>query len=234
MKTTDIKMLCTQALTEAMHVLVPDLERRSGQRIVASFGTTGTTVGRIKGGEAFDIAIVTAPALMDLAALGHVVAESRVDVASAGLGIAVREGAPRPELGSIAALERTLLRATSVAYADPASGGASGIAFARIVDRLGLAAELSPKTRLVSADDSVGAVIARGEAELGIQMVSELVLVPGVDFVGRLPGELQSPTVFSAGLAAHSTKPDTARAILAFLSSSEVLPVLKAKGLDPA
>lgn len=229
-----IKVMCTQALTEAMHDLVPGFERELGQRVVASYGTTGAIVGRIKGGEAFDVVIVTATALGDLAALGRVAPESRVDVARVGLGLAVRDGAPKPDLSSVAALKRALIDAASIAYADPASGGASGIVFAGIVDLLGLTAALAPKARLVPADDTVSAVIARGEAELGVQMVSELVLVPGVDFVGRLPAELQTPTVFAGALAADAARPDAARAFLMLLSSPKAASVLRAKGLDPA
>jgi molybdate transport system substrate-binding protein len=152
--------------------------------------------------------------------------------------LAVKKGAPRPDISSVEAFKRTLLNAKSIAYIDPASGGTSGIHLAQALEKLGIAAELKPKVRLVSPpagqSSPVGEVVQRGEAEIGMQPISELMEVDGIEIVGPLPAELQSPDlVFMAGSPAVSEQPLPAKALIDFLAAPAAAPVYKAKGMEP-
>jgi molybdate transport system substrate-binding protein len=231
---SEIKVLCTQALTGAMEKLGPQFERETGNKLVLSYGATGGLLNRVKNGEAADVVIVTAPALDSVVKLGKIVEQGRTAIAQTGVGIAIRRGAPRPDISSADALKRTLLAAKSIAYSDPAGGGASGIVFAQVVEKLGIAEQLKPKTKLVAAGGSSGALAASGEAEIAVQMISELMPVAGAEVVGPLPPGLQSLTVFSAGVSASAANPAAARQLILFLSSPAAAPVLREAGLEPA
>src|SRR5207253_7230521 len=169
-------------------------------------------------------------ALNELIREGKVVADSRADLARSKIGVVVRTGAPKPDIASVEAFKRTLLAAKSIAYSDSASGVyLSTVLF----PRLGIADQIAGKSRMIPAEP-VAAVVARGEAEIGFQQVSELLPVKGVELVGTLPPELQKVTVFSAGIAAKAGQPEAGRALIRFLTSPEAATAIEASGLEPA
>jgi len=231
---SEIKVLCTQALTAAMAKLGPQFEHETGNKLVIIYGGTGGLVNRVKSGEASDVVIVTTSALDSMVKMGKIVDQSRTAIAQTGVGIAIRRGSPRPDISSAGALKQTLLAAKSIAYSNPADGGTSGIVFAQVVEKLGIAEQLKPKTTLVPGGGSSGALAASGEAEIAVQMISELMPVSGVEVVGPLPPGLQTLTVFSAGVSASAATPVAAKQLILFLSSPAAAPALRDAGLDPA
>lgn len=229
----ELKVFCTHALTPAMEQLGPDFERSTGYKLVIIDATSGATVKRIQGGETADLAISTGAAIRDLAKQGKLDSASVSDLASTGIGVAVRTGAPKPDISSVAAFKQTLLAAKSIAYSDPAAGGGSGIHFAKVVQRLGLTEQLKPKTTLVGGGGAVGPLVASGQVELAVQMKSELLAAKGVQYVGPLPGDLQEVTLFSAGIFSGSKNAAGAKSLIRLLKSKKAAPVLKATGMQP-
>jgi molybdate transport system substrate-binding protein len=176
-----------------------------------------------------DVLILARAALDELIGEGKVVAASRVDLARSSIGVAVRRGAPKPDISSVEALRRTLLQANSIAY----SAQVSGVYLStELFPRLGIADEVMRKSRRVEVG-RVGTVIARGEAEIGFQQISELLEVPGIDYVGPLPAEVQRVTIFSAGVAVGAKSPDAARTLIEFFGSPGALETMTKSGLDP-
>lgn len=221
------------ALAAAVKQLGPQFEQATGYKLAITGATAGALLKRIQDGETADLAILAGTAAVDLAKQGKLDPASVVVIASAGLGVAVRVGAPKPDIRSVAAFKQALLSAKSVAYSDPADGASSGIHFAQVLQRLGLADELRPKTTLVRIGGSVGALVASGEVELAVQMESELLAAEGVELVGPLPQELQKLTIFSAAVFSGSQNTTAANSFIQFLASAEAAPVLKAIGLQP-
>jgi molybdate transport system substrate-binding protein len=234
----DIKVLSAGALRSLMQGLAPDFEKTSGNHLVLDFATAGGVEQRIAAGEAIDVAILTEPRIKTLEGDGKIAKESVALIGRAAIGLVVKKGAPHPDISSVAAFRRTLLLARSVGYTDPASGGTSGIHIAKIFERLGIAGDLKGKLRPISGSagepPSVGGAVALGEAEIGIQPISELMGIPGIEIVGSLPAELQSPElVYFAGIPAASAQPAPAKALIDFLAGFEAAPIIKSKGLEP-
>ena len=230
---SEIKVLCTHAFMEAMTQVGAQFEEQTGHKLAITYGTTGNIVKRLTGGETADLVIATAPAVENLVKSGKIIEGSNLSIASTGIGVAVRAGTPKPDVSSVEAFKSSLLAAKSVAYSDPADGAASGIHFAKVLQRLGIADQMKPKSKLVGGGGNVGEVAAKGEAEIAVQMTSELLPVAGITYVGPLPGELQDMTVFAAGISANATQRDAAKTLIDFLSSPGVEPKLKATGLEP-
>jgi molybdate transport system substrate-binding protein len=225
----DIKVLSTNGVATALKELAPQIERASGHKLSITLGATARLKQQIGEGAAFDVAILTAEATDDLIKQGKI-AGARVDLAKSGVGVAVRAGARKPDIGTAAAFKRALLEAKSVAYS---AQGMSGIYFASLLERLGIADEIKAKGK-VQQGVPTGEATARGEAELAIQQISELKPVAGIEIVGPFPAELQLYTVFSAGLGARAAQREGARALIDFLSAQMKNPLLAAKGLEPA
>jgi len=223
----EIRVLCSTGMSSAMSVLVPEFERASGHKLSIAYDTANLLMGRIKGGEAADLAILTAPAIDELAKQGKV--GGRTDLARSGVGISVRSGAPKPDIGSVEALKRALLNAKSIAYT---TTGASGVYFAALIERLGIAEQVQAKAKL-RPGGAVGELVARGEAEMAVQQIPELMSVAGTELVGPLPPEVQYVTVFSAGVLAGAKEAEAAQALVNFLSAPAAAQVLKAKGMEP-
>ena len=230
----DLKVLITTAMKAAIDDLGPQFERTSGHKLAITYGPSGALAKRVADGEAVDLAIL-AGGIDDLVKQGKVVPTSRADVARARIGVSVRKGAPRPDIATPEALKRALLAARSVAYVDPKAGGASGIYLAKMLERMGILAEVNAKAKLAQGGtaDMVSAIVARGEAEIGLQQISEIMSVPGVDLVGPLPDELQTVTIYTAGIPVAGNQADAAGALVKFLASPAATPIYKAKGLDP-
>lgn len=231
---TDIALLSSGALAAPLKELIPIYERTANAKLtVVSGGSVGTAPdsipSRLQRGEHADVLIMAASSINEMIAAGRVVAGSRVDLARSRIGVAVRQGAPKPDISTVAALKSALLRAKSIAYSSSVSGV---YVSTELFQRLGIAKEALAKGRQIDGEP-VAAVVARGEAEIGFQQISELRPVPGVDVVGPLPDEVQRVSVFSAAVVASSTKRDAARGLIRFLSSREAAAVLAKSGLEP-
>jgi molybdate transport system substrate-binding protein len=226
----DIKVLTAGAFKQVLVAMLPEFEKQSGHKVTIDNDTVGALVKRIGGGEAFDMLIASPAALDDLVKSGKIVAADRAVLAKVGIGVAVRESAPRPDIATVEAFKRTVTDAKSVAYIDPAAGGSSGIYLAKLFERLGLAEVVKPKARLIPGG-AVAEHVAKGEAELGIHQISEILPVKGVVLVGPLPDEIQNFTVYAAGLGAAARDPAAARELIAFLSGPKAALVLGAKGM---
>lgn len=228
----EIVVMTSGTFTAAHLELAVDFERSSKTKVTTATTTMGvgdaSIPSRLKRGEAADVVIVAGDAIDDLIKNGLVIADSRVDLARSRIGMAVRSGMPKPDISSVAALKRALLNAKSVAL----SSSVSGDYFVdEVFPQLGIAEQMAKKT-VRGNGERVGAIIARGEAEIGFQQMSELLPIRGIDVVGPLPSEVQRVTVFSAGIATHSTHPDAARAYIRFLASPEASSAVAKTGLE--
>ena len=227
----EVRVLSAGAVRAIVTDLGETFHRETGHTVTLAFGTVGIIRQKLTGGEAADVVIMTDAAIDEMARAGAVAPGTRTDLARTGMGIAVREGAPRPDISTPEALKQTLLAVKSLAYVDPRQGATSGIHFAGVLERLGIADAVKAKTRLVPGGYPAE-LVARGEVELVAHQISEIVPVKGVTLVGPLPKDLQKITTYSAGLAARSAVPEAARAFIAFVAR----PAFKARfaeaGLD--
>jgi molybdate transport system substrate-binding protein len=230
----DVHVMISGGLSAAYNALVPEFEQATGNKVVTAYGPSmGTTVNaipmRLERGEPADVLILVGYALGDLIKQGKVIPDSRVDLVNSKIGIAVKAGAPRPDISSVDAIKRALLAAKSIAYSDSASGV---YVSTEMFDKLGIAAEMKDKAKKIPATP-VAEIVARGEAELGFQQISELKPVSGIDIVGPLPDALQKVTVFSAGIATASKEPEAGKALIKFLASPAARETIVNSGLEP-
>jgi molybdate transport system substrate-binding protein len=232
----EVKVLSAIGMQSVMEDLGPKFERASGHKLALSFATAGAAIKRAQGDEAADVVIATRQGIDSLVKNGKAAADNLTVLASAGISVAVRKGAPKPDISSPDALRRTLLAAKSISYVDPASGGASGIHFVKVLDRLGIADEMKSKTVFPNPKTpaEVGVLVANGEAEIGVHIIVELISVAGIDLVGPLPGDLQNTIVFAAAVMGSAKDAQAAKALVNFLRTSEAVAVIQAKGMEPA
>ena len=229
----EVKVITSGAFTAAYLQLVPEFERETRHKIVTAFGASmgtgaNTIPSRLQRGEPADVVILAGSALDELIKQGKVVAGSRVDLVRSLMGMAVRAGAPRPDITSVEAFKQTLLRAKSIAI----SSSASGLYLStEVFERLGIAGQMKGKTKI--SEEAVGTLVASGDAEIGFQQISELLPVPGIDYVGPLPAGVQRETVFSAGIVSGARAPDAARALITFFASPAAAPIIRKTGLEP-
>jgi len=228
--TARIKLLTSNSMHGVLDELLPRFEGARGHKVEVSYDPAKVMLARIRAGETADLAILGASAIDALVKEGRIVAASRRELARCGVGVGVRKGAPRPDIGSAKAFRQALLGAKSIAYT---LEGASGIHFAGLIERLGIAAQVRAKAR-TQAGGLVGELVARGEAELAVQQIPEIMAVPGVDYAGPLPKALQLITTSAAGIFADAAQPDAARALLDFLAAPGSARVFEAKGLEPS
>jgi molybdate transport system substrate-binding protein len=228
----DIKVLTAGAYKQVVLALQPGFEKQTGHKLIVDNDTNGALVKRIDGGEAFDVVVVSPVSIDDLVKKSKVAAGSRVVLARVGIGVMVKEGAPKPDISSVDAFKKSLLAAKSVAYIDPASGGSSGIYLDGLFTKMGIADQIKPKAKLINGG-YVADHIAKGEAEIGIHQISEIMPVKGVTLVGPLPAEIQNYTTYAAGLGAASKVSEPAAALIKALSGPAAEPVLKSKGMTP-
>jgi molybdate transport system substrate-binding protein len=226
----EIKVLSSIATREAYLELVPQFERASGHKVSTTWAGTTAIMQRMTAGERYDLVMISSSELEELTRQGKIVSGSRADLAKSGIGIAVRAGAPRPDVGSSAALKQALLAAKTVGY----TSGPSGVYMAALIERMGIAAEVKPKHRTVPSGGTVGTIVASGDAEIGFQQVSELVHIAGIDYIGPLPSDVQCITVFSCGLQTGAPQPEAAKALVAFLTTPAAVAVMQKHGLEPA
>ena len=228
----EIKVMSTVAMSATLDELKPKFETATGHKVTIVYSVIADLKKRIQEGETADVMILSRAALDELEGQGKVASGSVGDVATSYVAIAVRAGAPKPDIGSVDALKRTLLAAKSIVYADPAKGGASGVHFAKVLDRLGIAGQMKSKTILVPGAQAAE-VVAKGEAEMGVAQASEIVPIAGAQLVGPLPGNLTNVTVFAAGIGAASKEPAAATALIRYLTGPVGARLLKSKGMDP-
>jgi molybdate transport system substrate-binding protein len=226
---TSLRVVSTLAVMGAMQDLTALYAKATGTALDTDFSPTVALLERLRGGEAADIAILTAQGIDDLIRDGVIQPGTRTDMALSFVGIAVKAGAPKPDISSVAAFKATLLAARSVAYSKI---GASGIFFAGLLERLGIAAEVNARAVVVPSGFTAERLVS-GEAELAVQQISELMVVPGIEVVGPLPADVQTVATFSAGLLAGSRQVAMARSLLHFLVSPAIAPALRRAGLEP-
>ena len=231
----EINVMTSGGFAAAYDELRPSYQRISGNTVKTAYGSSmggasDSIPSRMARGEPVDVVILARPALDALVAQGKVVPGSQVDLVHSLIGFSVKKGAPKPDISTVEALKRTLLAAPSIAY----SASASGTYYeTELLKNLGIEAEVKPKSKRILSE-RVGAIVARGEAALGMQQVSELLPIEGTDFVGVLPPEVQRMTVFSAGIATTAREPEAARQMIRYFTSAEAAPVIRKSGLEPA
>lgn len=229
LRAAEVRVLASNGVKEALLELAPAFERASGNKLVISLGVAAALKRQIEAGQAFDLAILPAALLNDLAKQGKVDARGRAAIARSGVGIGIRKGARRPDIRTEQALRRTLLNADSITWAKE---GQSGIYFASLLQRIGVAERMKGKIVPAASGAEVGQLVASGKAQLGVILVNELMAAPGVELLGPLPPELQNYTVFHAGVRAGSKNPSAANALIKFLTTPAAGAVFKAKGQE--
>jgi molybdate transport system substrate-binding protein len=223
----EVKVMAGAAMSGAFGELLPHFERATGHKIVIQYGSTGIFKKQIEAGEAFDLVIFGSDGVDDLIKQGKIAGDTRLDIARVGVGVAVREGAPKPDISSVDALKSTLLNAKSITYTPGSATGPD-----KVIDRLGIAEQVKGKIK-PNPPDLVTQVVAAGEVELAIGNAPSLLSAKGVQLVGLLPAELQNWFVNTAGIGSAAKEPDAAKALIKHLTTSEAVAVIKAKGMEP-
>ncbi|MGH8064149.1 MAG: molybdate ABC transporter substrate-binding protein [Candidatus Entotheonellia bacterium] len=232
----ELTVLSAFGMQSVLEDLGPKFERATGHKLAISFATGGATVKRAQDGETADVVIALRQGIDGLVKDGKAAADNVTVLARSGIVVLVRKGAPKPDISSPDALQRTLLAAKAISYVDPASGGASGIHFAKVLDRLGIANEMQSKTVFPNPKTpaAVGVVVANGEAEIGVHVIQEVISVAGIEIVGPLPGDLQNTIVFATAIMASAKDAAAAKALVNFLRTPAAAAVIKAQGMEPA
>jgi molybdate transport system substrate-binding protein len=232
-RAAEVKVLSAEVLKHAIEELSGDFERATGHKLAIRYDAAAVIRKQIQGGEAADVAILQKPVMETLSGQGKIARESIVGLGQSGVGLAVRKGAPRPDISSVHAFKRALLNSKSIAYPDPARGAASGIHFRGVIERLGIAREVNAKARLITPP--LADFVARNETEIVITQPMELLAVPSLELVGWMPDELQDYGAFTwaAGITANAGEPDAAGAWIRFLSSPAAVALIKRKGMNP-
>jgi len=230
----DIQVITSGAFAEALKALVPEYEKQSPNKVIISYGSSmgaasDSIPSRLARDEKFDVLILASPALDSFIKNGAVQLGTRVDLVASVIGVAVKAGAPRPDISTVAALRQTLLNAKSIAYSASASGTYLST---ELFPKMGIAEQMS-KTAKKIYSERVGTVVARGDAELGFQQVSELIPIPGIDFIGEIPQEIQQTVLFSAGITSNVGNIEATRDLIAFLASPKAVSTIQKAGLKP-
>ncbi len=229
----DVKVFSTIGVQAALEDLAPKFEKATGHKLTITWATAAILVKRVQAGETADLMVLTKQSLDALTKDGRASVEPDATFASSGMAVVVKKGSPKPDISTPEAFKQTLLKAKAIAYSDPAAGGASGVYFAKLLERMGIADQMKPKTRHPPPSGNTAVLVVNGEAELAIQQEPEVMSVAGVDMVGPLPGDLNNITIYSAGVGAGSQQAEPAKALIKFLHSPEAATVFKAKGLTP-
>jgi molybdate transport system substrate-binding protein len=226
----EITVIASTAMREVLEELVPMFERASGNKVAVSFLSGAVLPVKVKEGAQADLVVTTPETIDDLVKAGKLVAGTRVDFVRSGAGVAVRAGAARPDIGTAEAFKAALIAAKTVGY----SQGPSGVHFMTVLARLGITDQVKAKGVVPPLGQRVGTLIAEGKAEIGVQQITELLQIPGIDFVGPLPKELQANIVYATATPTSAKESAAAAALVTFLSSKPALPVIKKVGLEPA
>jgi molybdate transport system substrate-binding protein len=225
----ELTVLSTQATEQACRELLPQFEKAFGHKVTITYTGTLDAKKRIAAGEAFDLLIMASPDIDAFIKSGTLAPGSRIDIAKSGVGIGVRAGAPKPDIGTTDAFKKVLLAAKSIGY----STGPSGNYVIGLFERLGIADQIKPKLKQTPTGVFVGTIVANGEVEIGIQQVSEMSHFAGVDYVGPLPADIQKMTIFASGVAANAKQPEAAKAMVKFITAPEAAQAYKKRGMEP-
>jgi molybdate transport system substrate-binding protein len=225
----EIRVLCSKGLQAVMEELAPQFEQATGHKVIVEIGLAAVFKRQIEAGEPFDVAVLTPPLIDELIKQGKIAGDSRTVIARTGLGLLIRAGARKPDIGTAEAFRRTLLDANSITYVKE---GASGVYFAGLIERLEIAAALQSKTRLAATADEVIDLVIRGEAEFGVLPLSEILPVRGGELGGAFPAEVQSYIVMTAGVASSATQAAVARDLIKYLTAPAAFSVIQAKGME--
>jgi molybdate transport system substrate-binding protein len=229
----EVTLIAPGGIKAAVEQLIPGFEQKTGHKVKATFGSGLGTKQQVARGEPFDVPIVQPPYPQVLSS-GHVVAASETPLASVAVGVAVRTGQRKPDISTPEAVKRMLLAAKSVSYPDPAGGAAAGVSFTETLKKLGIAEQMQPKIKLAQGGAAAMAALAKGEVEIGLTFISEIITEPGVESAGALPREISTPTALVGFVGAHAKAPAAANALLAYLSSPEAALVYRERGMQPA
>ena len=224
-----ITVLCSNGIRAVMLELVPEFERATGHSVAITYGLSADLKRQIDKGEPFDIAILTDVLIGDLIAQRKIEGATRAVLARSAIGLAIRAGATRPDIRTTDALKRTLRASTSIAFA---SEGAGGVFFTALMRQLGLVDDLKPRLRPTATGAETSGAVARGEVQLGVLPVSEILPVPGIEVLGTFPADVQGYTVMVAGINPGAAQRAAAGDLIKFLASAAALPVLKRKGME--
>ena len=227
----EITLVAPGGIRAAVEQLIPGFEHKTGHKVKATFGSGLGTKQQVAKGEPFDVPIVQPP-YPEVLASGNVVAGSAKTLASVSVGVAVRQGAPKPDISTAEAVRRTLLAAKSVAYPNPAGGAAAGVSFDETLKKLGIADQMQPKLKRAQGGAGAMAMVAKGEADIGLTFVSEMD-EPGIDIVGPLPKDISTPTTLVGFISSHAKDPAAAKALLDYLSSLEAASAYRAQHMQP-
>jgi len=228
----ELVVFSTIGVRSAAEQLFAQFDTASGHKLAVTWGTAPMLVKRIEDGDTADVVVLSRAGIDALQNQGKLAPGSDVTLASSGVGIAVKSGAPRPDISTPEALKRTLLAAKSIAYSEPSAGGASGVYFAKLLERMGIAEQMKPKTKYPPAGGFSANLLMTGEAELAVQQKPELLHVAGAEIVGLLPGDLNVVTEFAAAIMAGSKNSDAAKSLIKMLQSPDAVAVFRSKGLD--
>lgn len=235
---SEVRMLSAVGMRQVMLDLGPKFERATGHRLNVSFDSGGVILKRLEDGEAADVVMINRSGIERLSGTGRLLEGSVTDVATSIVAVAVRKGAPKPDISTPQAFKSAMLRAKTIVCPDPALGGSSGVHIAKVFERLGISKAVKPKLVYVSTPERAqtmpGHVVAEGNAEIALHQMQELMAVPGIEIVGPLPGDLQATFVFSAAIMNNASDVKAARALIEFLRTPEARAVIKAKGMGPA
>jgi molybdate transport system substrate-binding protein len=229
----ELRVLSAIAMQTVMEDLGPKFERASGHKLAIAFGTMGQVVKRLQDGDTADVIIIPRPGIDRFIQGGTVAAGNVTDVAYSIMGLAIRSGAPKPDISTAEAFKRALLAAKSFTYPNPATGAAVGSYIVQLLDRLGITDEMKPKTVLLSKPGFTPHLVANGEVEMTVNHVQELVPIAGIEIVGPLPDDLQNRFVFSAAIMAGTKQTEASKALVDFLRTPQAAAVIKEKGMEP-
>lgn len=229
---SEVTLIAPGGIRAAIQQLIPDFERRTGYKVKATFGSGLGTKQQVARGEAFDVPIVQPP-YPEVLASGQVIPGSAKPLASVAVGVAVRQGAPKPDISTPGAVKRALLAATSVSYPNPAGGAAAGVSFDETLKKLGIAEQMQPKLKRAQGGAGAMRMVAAGEVDIGLTFVSEM-KEPGIDVLGPLPPEISPPTTLVGFVSAHAKDPAAAQALLDYLSSPAAAQAYQAQNMQPA
>ena len=228
----ELRVLCTVALGPVYDEVIPVFERATGHRVTVVYATSGAVATRVQKGEAADVLITSRAGIDGLIKQGRLVAESRAELAKAGIGVAVRKGASKPDIASVEGFRAALLAAKSIAHGNPANGGVASAHLIKVFERLGIAEQVRAKA-VLGGPGAVAPAVAKGTAEIGMTQVSEILPEPGVDLAGPLPAELQNITPYAGAIVTGSKESTAATALLQYLASPATAAVLRQKGMEP-
>ena len=231
-RAAEVTLIAPGGIRAAVEQMIPDFERATGHKVKATFGSGGGTKERVIKGEPFDVPVVQLP-LEPVIASGHVVAASETPLATVSVGVAVRTGAPKPDISTADAVKRLLLGSKAIAYPNAASGAAAGVSFNKTLEKLGITEVMKPKIKVAQGGRGAMELLAKGEVDIGLTFISEIITEPGVEVVGPLPRIISTPMALVGLVSAHSKEPEAAKALVRYLSSPEAAAVYKKRGMQP-